>query len=226
MSRILIVEDDPAILRGLTDNLAYEKYDVITATDGDAAKRLIERERPDLIVLDLMLPKVSGYEVCRHARAGGVRTPIIMLTARGDEADRILGLDLGADDYVTKPFSVGELMARIRALLRRASDSTTELNELRCADIAVDFRCYEARKGGRVIDLTPKEFGILRYLASRPGIVVRRDELLDAVWGFEAAPTTRTIDNHVASLRAKLETTPSEPRHLLTIHAVGYKWQP
>ena len=226
MSRILIVEDDPAILRGLTDNLEYEKYDVITATDGDAAKRLIERERPDLIVLDLMLPKVSGYEVCRHARAGGVRTPIIMLTARGDETDRILGLDLGADDYVTKPFSVGELMARIRALLRRTSEFPTELDELRCGDIAVDFRCYEARKGGRVIEMTPKEFGVLRYLASRPGIVVRRDELLNAVWGFEAMPTTRTIDNHIASLRAKLEAAPAEPRHLLTIHAVGYKWQP
>jgi DNA-binding response OmpR family regulator len=226
MSRILIVEDDPAILRGLSDNLAYEKYDVITATDGDTAKRLIERERLDLIVLDLMLPRVSGYEVCRHARAGGVRTPIIMLTARGDEADRILGLDLGADDYVTKPFSVGELMARIRALLRRTSEPVTELNELRCGDLAVDFRCYAARKGGRIIDMTPKEFGVLRYLASRPGIVVRRDELLDAVWGYESAPTTRTIDNHIASLRAKLEPTPSEPRHLLTIHAVGYKWQP
>lgn len=173
-----------------------------------------------------MLPKVSGYEVCRHARAGGVRTPIIMLTARGDEADRILGLDLGADDYVTKPFSVGELMARIRALLRRTSESPTQLDELRSGDIAVDFRCYEARKGGRVIEMTPKEFGVLRYLASRPGIVVRRDELLNGVWGYEAAPTTRTIDNHIASLRAKLEATPSEPRHLLTIHAVGYKWQP
>ena len=226
MSRILIVEDDPAILRGLTDNLAYEKYDVVTATDGDTAKRLIEQQRPDLIVLDLMLPRISGYEVCRHARASGVRTPIIMLTARGDEADRILGLDLGADDYVTKPFSVGELMARIRALLRRTQEPATELNELKCGDVEVDFRCYEARKRGRAIDMTPKEFGILRYLASRPGVVVRRDELLNAVWGYEATPTTRTIDNHIASLRAKLETTPAAPRHLLTIHAVGYKWQP
>ena len=226
MSRILIVEDDPAILRGLSDNLAYEKYDVITATDGDTAKRLIERERLDLIVLDLMLPRVSGYEVCRHARAGGVRTPIIMLTARGDEADRILGLDLGADDYVTKPFSVGELMARIRALLRRTQEATTDLNELHCGDIAIDFRRYDARRAGQSVEMTPKEFGILRYLAARPGVVVRRDELLNAVWGYEATPTTRTIDNHVASLRAKLEPTPSEPRHLLTIHAVGYKWQP
>ena len=226
MSRILVVEDDPAILRGLTDNLAYENYDVITAGDGDTAKRLIQQERPDLIVLDLMLPRVSGYEVCRQARAEGVRTPIIMLTARGDEGDRILGLDLGADDYVTKPFSVGELMARIRALLRRTSDSSDDINELRCDDIIVDFRSYEARKAGRLLEMTPKEFGILRYLAARPGVVVRRDELLNAVWGYEATPTSRTIDNHVASLRAKLEGTPSAPRHLLTIHAVGYKWQP
>jgi DNA-binding response OmpR family regulator len=226
MNRILIVEDDPAILRGLSDNLAYENYDVITATDGDVAKQLIERERPDLIVLDVMLPKVSGYEVCRQARAGGVRTPILMLTARGDEADRIIGLDLGADDYVTKPFSVGELLARIRALLRRTQEAATELNELTCDDIAIDFRRYEARRAGRVIEMTPKEFGILRYLASRPGVVVRRDELLNAVWGYESTPTTRTIDNHILSLRAKLETTPSAPRHLLTIHAVGYKWQP
>ena len=226
MSRILIVEDDPAILRGLTDNLVFEKYDVITATDGALATDLIKRERLDLIVLDLMLPKVSGYEVCRHARAGGVRTPIIMLTARGDEADRIRGLDLGADDYVTKPFSIGELMARIRALLRRTQEPVTELHELRCGDITVDFLRYVARKAGSVIEMTPKEFGVLRYLAGRSGLVIGRQELLDAVWGHEAMPTTRTVDNHIASLRAKLETTPSQPRHLLTIHAVGYKWQP
>ena len=226
MSRILIVEDDPAILRGLTDNLTYEKYDVMAATDGDTAKRLIEQQRPDLVVLDLMLPRISGYEVCRHVRANGIRTPIIMLTARGDEADRILGLDLGADDYVTKPFSIGELMARIRALLRRTQEGSIELNELRQGDIEIDFRRYHARKAGRAIDMTPKEFGILRYLASRPGVVVKRDELLNAVWGYEASPTTRTIDNHIASLRAKLEDLPAEPRHLLTIHAVGYKWQP
>jgi DNA-binding response OmpR family regulator len=226
MSRILIVEDDPAILRGLTDNLAYEKYDVVAASDGDTAKRLIEQQRPDLIVLDLMLPRVSGYEVCRHVRATGGRTPIIMLTARSDESDRILGLDLGADDYVTKPFSIGELLARIRALLRRTQESIAELNQLTLADLEVDFRRYHAQKGGRPIDMTPKEFGVLRYLASRPGVVVRREELLNAVWGFEATPTTRTIDNHIASLRAKLEDTPAQPRHLLTIHAVGYKWQP
>jgi DNA-binding response OmpR family regulator len=149
-----------------------------------------------------------------------------MLTARGDETDRILGLDLGADDYVPKPFSVGELMARIRALLRRTQQPATEVAELQCDDITVDFRRYEARRGGRTIEMTPKEFGILRYLSSRPGLVVRRDELLNDVWGYEATPTTRTIDNHILSLRAKLEATPSQPRHLLTIHAVGYKWQP
>jgi DNA-binding response OmpR family regulator len=225
MSRILVVEDDPAILRGLADNLAFESYDVVTATDGETARSLIRQEPLDLIVLDLMLPRVSGYEVCRHARAEGIRTPIIMLTARGEETDRILGLDLGADDYVTKPFSIGELMARIRALLRRTGTSPATPDELRVDDVVIDFRRYEARKGGRLLEMTRKEFGIVRYLAARPGIVVTRDDLLNEVWGYEATPTTRTVDNHIALLRAKLEATPSAPRHLLTVYGVGYKWQ-
>jgi DNA-binding response OmpR family regulator len=226
MSRILVVEDDPAILRGLADNLAFESYDVVTATDGDTARSLIRQRQLDLIVLDLMLPRISGYEVCRHARAEGVTTPIIMLTARSEEADRILGLDLGADDYVTKPFSIGELMARIRALLRRAGTTQIAPDVLRFDDVVVDFRRYEATRGGHRLDLTRKEFGIVRYLAARPGIVVTRDELLNEVWGYEAMPTTRTVDNHIASLRAKFEANLAEPRHLLTVHRVGYKWQP
>jgi DNA-binding response OmpR family regulator len=224
MSRILVVEDDPAILRGLADNLAFESYDVLTASDGETAKALIRSEHPDLIVLDLMLPRVSGYEVCRQARAEGVTTPIIVLTARAEEADRILGLDLGADDYVTKPFSIGELLARIRAMLRRTQQSDAAPDVLRFDDVEVDFRRYEARRAGQIVEMTRKEFGILRFLATRPGIVVTRDELLNEVWGYEAVPTTRTVDNHIASLRAKLERTPGEPQHLLTIHGVGYKW--
>lgn len=224
MTRILVVEDDPSILRGLVDNLRFESYEVITASDGETACRLVRDERPDLILLDLMLPRMSGYEVCRKLRGGGLATPIIMLTARSEEADRVLGLDLGADDYVSKPFSVRELLARVRAHLRRAQSPTSAPDVLECADVRVDFVRYEARKGERELDMTRKEFGVLRYLVSRAGVVVTRDELLNEVWGYEATPTTRTVDNHVASLRAKLEEVPSQPRHLLTIHGVGYKW--
>jgi len=173
-----------------------------------------------------MLPRISGYEVCRQARAEGVMTPIIMLTARSEEADRILGLDLGADDYVTKPFSVRELLARIRAMLRRAKPQASAPDVLSVGDVHIDFRRYEARRGAQPIEMTRKEFGILRFLAARPEIVITRDELLNEVWGYEAMPTTRTVDNHIASLRAKLEPTPAEPRHLITVHGVGYKWIP
>jgi DNA-binding response OmpR family regulator len=223
MSRVLIVEDDPAILRGLADNLRFESHEVLTATDGETGYRLAREKGPDVVVLDLMLPRMSGYEVCRKLRADGVQTPILMLTARGEEADRILGLDLGADDYVTKPFSVRELLARIRAVLRRAQPLKTMPDDLRFADVVIDFRKYEARKGDRVLDLTRKEFGILRFLAARGGDVVTRDDLLNEVWGYESSPTTRTVDTHVASLRAKIEDDPEKPR-LQTVHGVGYRW--
>ncbi len=219
MSRILIVEDEPALLRGLQDNLKAETYEVITASDGETGLRLARETKPDLIVLDLMLPKVSGYEICQKLRSEGVTTPILILTARGEEADRVLGLDLGADDYVTKPFSVRELMARVRALLRRAQPSS---GELRFADVVIDFHSYTATKAGRNIEMTRKEFGILKYLSSRQGVVVSRDELLNEVWGYDAFPTTRTVDNHIAGIRAKLEQ--GEPKHLITVHGVGYKF--
>ncbi len=223
MSRILVIEDDPAILRGLVDNLKFESYDVLAATDGEAGYRLIREKNPELIILDLMLPKLSGYELCRKVRAEGLTCPILMLTARGEEGDRVLGLDLGADDYVTKPFSVRELLARIRAMLRRTHPPRALPDELRFDDIIVDFRRYEASKAGKTLELTKKEFGVLRLLAARRGEVVTREELLDEVWGYENYPTTRTVDNHIASLRAKLERSPSEARHLLTVHGVGYK---
>lgn len=171
-----------------------------------------------------MLPRLSGYEVCRKVRGEGVTTPIVMLTARGEEADRVLGLDLGADDYVSKPFSVRELMARVRAILRRTQPAPRAPGELRFDDTVIDFRRYEARKGKVALEMTRKEYGVLRYLAARAGEVVTRDELLNEVWGYEAMPTTRTVDNHIASLRAKLENNPAQPRHLLTMHGVGYKW--
>ena len=224
MSRVLVIEDDPAILRGLADNLRLESHEVVTAADGETGYRLARDQHPDVIVLDLMLPRMSGYEVCRKLRAEGITTPIVMLTARGEEADRILGLDLGADDYLTKPFSLGELMARIRALLRRTQPVKTRPDELRFDDVLIDFRRYEARRGTQLLDLTRKEFGILRLLASRAGAVVTRDDLLNEVWGYESSPTTRTVDTHIASLRAKLEADPSRPKRLQTIHGVGYKW--
>jgi DNA-binding response OmpR family regulator len=224
VTRVLIVEDDRAILRGLKDNLVAESYEVLTAADGEAGYQLIREQKPDLVILDLMLPRMSGYEVCRRLRQEGDTTPILMLTARGEETDRVLGLELGADDYVTKPFSVRELLARVKAIVRRANPPKPLPDELRFDDIVVDFRRYEALRGDQRIELTRKEFGVLQYLASRSGEVVRRDELLQEVWGYKSDPTTRTVDNHVLSLRAKLEEKPAEPRHLITVHGVGYKF--
>jgi DNA-binding response OmpR family regulator len=226
MSRVLVVEDDAAILRGLKDNLEAESYEVLTAMDGQAAYELMVDEKPDLVILDLMIPRLGGYEVCRKVRAEGIATPIIMLTARGEEADRVLGLDLGADDYVTKPFSIRELLARVRALVRRAYPPSDLPDELRFGDVVVDFKRYVASKGGGKLEMTPKELGVLQFLAARAGEVVRRDELLNEVWGYEAEVTTRTVDNHVAALRAKVENKASEPRHLITVHGVGYKFVP
>lgn len=225
MSRILIIEDDPAISRGLADNLRFESHEVATAADGEDGYRMIRDKAPELIVLDLTLPSLSGYEICRRVRAEGLTVPILMLTARSDEGDRVLGLDLGADDYVTKPFSIREVLARVRALLRRAHPPKAALEVLRSGDIVVDFRRYEATRNGVPLDLTRKEFALLRLLASRAGEVMTRDELLVDVWGYDALPTTRTVDNHVASLRAKLEEHPAKPVHLITMHGVGYKWQ-
>jgi len=224
VTTILVVEDDPAILRGLTDNLRFEDYEVLAATDGEAGYKLQREKNPDLIVLDVMLPRMSGLEVCRKLRGDGVQTPILMLTARSEEADRVLGLDLGADDYLTKPFSVRELMARIRALLRRAQPPANLPDELRFADVEVDFRRYEARRNGMPVEMTRKEFAVLRLLAARAGEVVTRDELLNQVWGFESYPASRTVDNHVAGLRAKLEKDAARPDHIRTVHGVGYKF--
>jgi len=225
VKRILVVEDDPAILRGLKDNLEFESYEVLTAEDGERGYAALKEKKPDLVILDLMLPKMSGYELCRKARKEGLTTPILMLTARGEEKDRVAGLDQGADDYVTKPFSVPELLARIRALIRRVDLAKTgDLPaEIHFDDVAVDFKRFEARKAGKAIEMSRKEFGILRLLAARRGVVVERSELLDEVWGYDQFPTTRTVDNHVAQLRGKLEDDPAHPRRLITVYGVGYR---
>jgi DNA-binding response OmpR family regulator len=225
VKRILIIEDDLAILRGLKDNLEYEHYEVMAATDGEQGYSFIREEKPDLIILDLMLPKMSGYEGCRKIRSEGLTVPILMLTARGEEADRVRGFQIGADDYVTKPFSVRELLARVQAIFRRVAHikSGDLPNELRLGDIHVDFKRFEARKGNTKLEMSRKEFGVLRLLAARGGEVVTRDELLDEVWGYDQFPTTRTVDNHIALLRSKIEDNPANPRHLITVRGVGYR---
>jgi DNA-binding response OmpR family regulator len=230
MITVLAIEDDPAILGGLSDNLRFEGYEVVTATDGETGYHLQREHKPDLILLDLMLPRMSGLELCRKLRGEGIQTPILMLTARSEEPDRVLGLDLGADDYVTKPFSVRELMARVRALLRRSqpgAEGGPDLpDELRFGEAEIDFRSYESLFGGKPVEMTRKEFAVLRFLASRAGEVVTRDELLNEVWGYESYPSSRTVDNHVAGLRAKLERDASQPEHIKTVHGVGYKFIP
>jgi DNA-binding response OmpR family regulator len=223
MSLVLIVEDDPAILRGLNDNLRMQRYDVLATSDGADGYRLASERKPDLVILDVMLPNLSGLEICKKLRADGFSAPILMLTARGEESDRVLGLDLGADDYVTKPFSIRELLARVRAHLRRMQTGETLPDEIRFDDVIVNFRRFEARKRGTSLDLTRKEFGVLRLLASKVGEVVTRDDLLNDVWGYENFPTTRTVDQHIASLRSKLEEDAATPRRLVTVHGVGYK---
>ncbi len=223
MSLVLIVEDDPSILRGLTDNLRMQRYDVASAMDGEAGYRLAIERKPDLVILDVMLPSMNGLEICKKLRGEGFSGPILMLTARGDESDRVLGLDLGADDYVTKPFSIRELLARVRALLRRTQNGESLPDDVRFDDVVVDFRRFEALKRGVSLELTRKEFGVLRALAAKAGQVVTRDDLLNDVWGYESYPSTRTVDTHIGSLRAKLEDDASTPRRLITVHGVGYK---
>ncbi|MHB1193401.1 MAG: response regulator transcription factor [Longimicrobiales bacterium] len=224
MSRLLVVEDDAAILRGLGDNLRLEAHEVATAMDGESGLRMARGGGFDLVILDVMLPKLSGFDVCRRLREAGENVPILMLTARGEETDRVHGLDLGADDYLTKPFSLRELQARVRALLRRRNPNPRLPDEARFGDVVVDFLRFEAQRSGSPLKLTRKEFGTLRLLVGREGEVVTRDDLLKEVWKYRGYPTTRTVDNHVASLRAKIEGDPGNPRHLLTVHGVGYKF--
>jgi phosphate regulon transcriptional regulator PhoB len=223
---VLIVEDESALSTLLRYNLEREGYRVFEAKDGEDALLLADESKPDLVLLDWMLPQLSGIEVCRRLRGRGHmrNVPIVMLTARGEEPDRIRGLDTGADDYVVKPFSVPELMARVRALLRRASSTANHLTILRFGCVEVDFRRYAATRDGHAVEMTRKEFALLRFLASREDTVITRDELLNKVWGLDAYPVTRTVDNHIAGLRAKLEMDPGRPVHIQTVHGVGYKF--
>lgn len=224
MARVLIVEDDESMALALREGFAYEGYDVRVAHDGEEGLRIAKEDPPDLVVLDVMLPKLSGHDVCRELRRAGSAVPILMLTARGQEIDKVVGLKLGADDYVTKPFGFLELAARAEALLRRATGHAASPGEVRFGSVTVDLARGRARKGGRDLELSTREFALLRYLLENRGRVVTRDELLDAVWGYETAPVTRTVDMHVAKLRKKIEDNPADPRFILTVHGMGYKF--
>ena len=225
MKRILIVEDDKAILRGLADSLKAEHFEIETSSDGEEGLGFAKRRKYDLILLDVMLPGINGFDICRQLRSEKVKTPILMLTGKGEEIDKVMGLELGADDYVTKPFSIKELLARIKALLRRHADIHTSMDEASFGDVYVDFKKQEAASGKKKIDLTAKEFQLLKYFVEREGEVISRDQLLDSVWGYDSLPTTRTVDNYILSLRKKIEKNPAKPTHLLTIHTAGYKFQ-
>ncbi len=224
MPKILIVEDDESMATALRDGFEYEGYTATVARDGAAGARLAGEATPDLIILDVMLPKVSGLDVCREIRKNGNTVPIIMLTARGQEIDKVLGLKLGADDYVTKPFGFMELLARVEALLRRVSGRTAQTEGYEFADVTVDFKRAEARKKGKVLDLSSREFRLLQYFIEHRGEVVSRERLLDTVWDYDSAPLTRTVDMHVAKLRKKIEDAPASPRFIVTVHGMGYKF--
>jgi two-component system alkaline phosphatase synthesis response regulator PhoP len=221
---ILIVEDEPDMVLGLKDNFEFEGYEVVTAGDGQSGLERARTQKPDLVILDIMLPKLSGLEVCKTLRGEGFTTPIVMLTARGQEIDKVVGLELGADDYVTKPFSIRELLARVRAILRRTDGTRKRLQRYRFSDVELDFEAYRAQKGGQPLELSPREFELLRYLIERKGETVSRDKLLEDVWGYESYPSTRTVDTHIAKLRAKIGDSGSDPRYIMTIHGVGYKF--
>jgi two-component system alkaline phosphatase synthesis response regulator PhoP len=219
--RVLVVEDDPAMAVALRDGFTYEGCTVVMAADGAAGLQIAQQRAVDLIILDLMLPKLSGLDLCTRLRAAGNEVPIIMLTARGQEADKLQGLSLGADDYVTKPFSFLELLARARAVLRRAR-RPAPLDTYVCGDVTLDFRHLRATRGGRPLDVSPREFAILACLIARRGEVVTREELLQQVWGYRRPPFTRTVDMHIAKLRRKIEPSATAPEFILTIHGVGY----
>ena len=221
-TRVLIVEDEPAMVAGLRDNFEYEGYDVISAADGAEGLERALADNPDLVVLDVMMPRMSGLDVCKQLKARRPSLPIIMLTARGQEIDKVVGLELGADDYVTKPFSIRELMARVKAVLRRVSPPAAEV--YRFSDCEVNIRGNEVRRAGKLVDLSAKEFALLAYFISNPAETLTRDRLLDAVWGYENYPNTRTVDTHIVHLRQKLEPNPEEPRFILTVHGSGYKF--
>ena len=224
--RILVVEDEPSMRMGLQDNLEFDGYTVEVAEEGNTGLEKILSNRYDLILLDVMLPNLSGFDVCKTARQKGVSTPIILLTAKGEELDKVRGLELGADDYITKPFSLRELLARVKAVLRRTHKdpgNSNGSNVLQIGNLEVDFAGYTAKQNGQPVKMSHKEFEILHYFWNHRNQTVSRDDLLDKVWGYDEQPTTRTVDNFILKLRQKIEQNPNDPKIILTVHGVGYK---
>jgi DNA-binding response OmpR family regulator len=224
METILIIEDDPTMLRGLKDNFEFKGYKVLTAADGEEGLNAALNEKPDLILLDIMLPKINGYEICRLIREQGLNMPIIMLTAKGEESDVILGLNLGADDYVTKPFSIKELLARVAAFLRRAKQIERDVYEFGQFQLHVPARKLTCE--GKEIKLSPKEFNLLEFFVKRPGRALTRDEILNRVWGYDSFTGQRSIDRFITTLRNKIEPNPHNPIFIHTIREIGYKFEP
>jgi two-component system, OmpR family, alkaline phosphatase synthesis response regulator PhoP len=224
MKRILLIEDEPGLVLTLSDRLNKEGYAVESARDGESGLRLATTESFDLILLDVMLPRKNGFDVCRDLRQQGAQTPVIMLTARGQVIDKVVGLKLGADDYLTKPFEMIELLARIEALLRRAPAAAPPAEVYQFGAVRVDFRKAEVTREGRPVELSAREFQLLRYFIEHREAAITRDALLNEVWGYHAMPTTRTVDVHVAWLRQKLEPNPRHPQYILTVHGLGYKF--
>jgi len=222
--RVLLVEDEPGLVLTLTDRLKSEGYDVAAASDGPAGLLLATRERWDVILLDVMLPGANGFDICRDLRQRSVTTPIIMLAARGQVVDKVLGLKLGADDYLTKPFDMLELMARIEVQLRRVAAAGAGTKQYTFGDITVDFRKAEVTRNGHQLDLSAREFLLLKYFIEHREATLGRDELLNEVWGYHSMPSTRTVDVHVAWLRQKIEPNPRQPQYVLTVHGMGYKF--
>ena len=225
METVLIVEDDPALLTGLKDNFAYKGYKVLTAADGEKGLDAALNARPDLILLDLMLPKINGYEICRLIRQEGLEMPIIMLTAKSEESDVVLGLNIGADDYVTKPFSINELLARASAFLRRARKADSE-DVIEFGDLRLDRAAHRLFRAGAEIELSPKEFNLLLYFVEKTGRALTRDEILNAVWGYDCIVTSRSVDRFVTTLRNKIEPDPANPVFIHTVRQVGYRFEP
>jgi DNA-binding response OmpR family regulator len=224
MAKILIVEDEPNMVAGLRDNFEFEGYQVISAPDGVAGLERAISESPDLVILDVMMPRMSGLDVCKQLKAKRPGIPIIMLTARGQEMDKVLGLELGADDYVTKPFSIRELLARVKAVLRRAHGLAKDSEKFAFGEVEVNVKSCQVSRKGRSVDFSSKEFELLKFFLNHPGETLSRDRLLEEVWGYDRFPTTRTVDAHIVRLRQKVEPKPEDPRFILTVHGTGYKF--
>ncbi len=223
MPNILIVEDEPNMRLGLKDNLEFEGYEVDFAPDGESGLAKILDNPYDLVLLDVMMPKMSGFDVCKTIRKKGITTPVILLTAKDQEIDKVLGLELGADDYVTKPFSLRELLARIKAVLRRGENLKTDDIRAQIGRIELNFQSYTANENENPVQMSHKEFEILNYLWKHRNKTVSRDDLLEKIWGYEESPTTRTVDNFIVKLRQKIEKDPNHPRIIITVHGIGYK---